>query len=169
MPDILPPLPIDAPFTASNWTDWYKKVRDAINNSGTVAWSAITGKPTNVSSLALSDLSSGTYTPTTTNITNVDSSSGYACQYLRVGATVTVSGAVNINPTATGDTIVEITLPIASNFTASENAAGVMVCPGVDQFGAITANSTDDRARLRCLATDTSARDWWFTFTYKVA
>lgn len=169
MPDILPPLPTDAPFTASNWTDWYKKVRDAINNSGTVAWSAITGKPTNVSSLALSDLSSGTYTPITTDITNVDSSLGYASQYLRVGNTVTVSGALSINPTASGNTIVDITIPVASNFTASENAAGVMACPGVDQFGAITANTTDDRVRLRFLATDVDAKDWWFTFTYKVA
>lgn len=168
MPDILPPAPVDAPFTSYNWADWYKKVRDAINDGATVAWSTITGKPTTVSGLALTDLTSGTYTPTTTDITNVDSSSGYASQYLRVGGTVTVSGAVSINPTATGDTIVDITLPIASSFTNSENAAGVMSCSGIDQFGTIIANATDDQARLRFLATDTAARDWWFTFTYRV-
>lgn len=48
MADILPPAPIDAPFASYNWTDWYKKVRDAINNSASVAWSAITGIPANV-------------------------------------------------------------------------------------------------------------------------
>lgn len=42
MADILPPAPIDAPFASYNWTDWYKKVRDAINNAGSVLWSQIT-------------------------------------------------------------------------------------------------------------------------------
>jgi hypothetical protein len=31
MANILPPAPIDMPFTSSNWTDWYEKVRRIIN------------------------------------------------------------------------------------------------------------------------------------------
>jgi len=42
MADILPPAPIDAPFSSYNWADWYKKVRDAINAGAEVAWSQIT-------------------------------------------------------------------------------------------------------------------------------
>lgn len=45
MPDILPPVPTDAQFGSYMWTDWYKKVRDAINNAGTVNWSSIVGTP----------------------------------------------------------------------------------------------------------------------------
>ena len=48
MADILPPAPIDAPFSSYNWVDWYRKVRSAINNTGSVAWSIITGIPANV-------------------------------------------------------------------------------------------------------------------------
>lgn len=55
MADILPPAPIDAPFASYNWTDWYKKVRDAINNAQTVAWSAITGKPTTLAGYGITD------------------------------------------------------------------------------------------------------------------
>lgn len=43
MADILPPAPIDAPFASYNWTDWYKKVRDAINNGGNVTHNTLNG------------------------------------------------------------------------------------------------------------------------------
>lgn len=55
MSDILPPAPIDAPFTSYNWTDWYKKVRDAINNTATVAWATITGTPTTLAGYGITD------------------------------------------------------------------------------------------------------------------
>lgn len=168
MADILPPAPVDAPFTSYNWADWYKKVRDAINAGATVAWSSITGKPTTVATLALTDLTSGTYTPTLTNTTNVDSSTAYACQYLRVGSVVHVSGALGINPTATGDTILGMSLPVASDLANSENLAGTVVCDGIDQYGLIKGDSANDRATIRFIATDTNSRDFWFTFTYRV-
>ncbi len=55
MPDILPPAPVDAPFGAYNWTDWYKKVRDAINDSTSIAWSIITGTPTTLAGYGITD------------------------------------------------------------------------------------------------------------------
>lgn len=37
MPQIIPPSPVDSPFGAYNWADWYEKVRRAINNAtGTI-------------------------------------------------------------------------------------------------------------------------------------
>lgn len=168
MPDILPPAPVDAPFTSYNWADWYKKVRDAINEGATVAWSTITGKPTTVSGLALTDLTSDTYTPTLTNTTNVDSSTAYVCQYLRVGSVVHVSGAVGINPTATGDTLIGMSLPVASGIANSENLGGTAVCNGIDQYGLLFGDTANDRASLRFIATDTNSRDFWFTFSYRV-
>ena len=33
MAQIIPPSPIDAPFGSYGWTDWYEKVRRAINNA----------------------------------------------------------------------------------------------------------------------------------------
>ncbi len=55
MPDILPPAPVDAPFTSYNWADWYRKVRDAINAGASVAWSAITGTPTTVAGYGITN------------------------------------------------------------------------------------------------------------------
>jgi len=55
MADILPPAPVDAPFTSYNWADWYKKVRDAINQGTTVVWTAITGTPTTVAGYGITD------------------------------------------------------------------------------------------------------------------
>lgn len=69
MPDILPPAPIDAPFASYNWTDWYKKVRDAINDAQTIAWSAITGTPTTVAGYGITDAATLTGVQTLTNKT----------------------------------------------------------------------------------------------------
>lgn len=69
MADILPPAPIDAPFSSYNWADWYKKVRDAINNAATIAWSAITGTPTTVAGYGITDAVTLTGAQTVTNKT----------------------------------------------------------------------------------------------------
>ena len=55
MADILPPAPVDAPFGAYNWVDWYKKVRDSINSATTLAWTAITGTPTTLSGYGITN------------------------------------------------------------------------------------------------------------------
>lgn len=41
MADIIPPIPIEAPFTSYNWVDWYQKVRRAINEAQNISWSQI--------------------------------------------------------------------------------------------------------------------------------
>jgi hypothetical protein len=52
MADILPPAPVEAQFGAYNWVDWYKKVRDAINNAGSVTWANIDFSGSNITSIA---------------------------------------------------------------------------------------------------------------------
>jgi len=51
MADILPPAPIDAPFSSYNWVDWYKKVRDAINNAASVLWTSINFTGSNITDI----------------------------------------------------------------------------------------------------------------------
>mgnify|MGYP003343263409 FL=1 len=67
-------------------------------------------------------IDTGTYFPVLTNVTNVDASSVYTCQYVRIGNIVTVSGKVGIDCTAAAATATELgmDLPIASNFTTEE-------------------------------------------------
>jgi hypothetical protein len=116
---------------------------------------------------------SGTYTPTLTNTTNVASSTAVACQYMRVGNVVTVSGYVTIDPTlAITDTVLDMSLPVASNLgsarqvggTAWLNATGV----GVQWGAVIYGNSTGDTARFGLYPASASALAYSFSFTYLV-
>jgi hypothetical protein len=117
----------------------------------------------------IANLVSGTYTPTLTNTTNLDGTTAYACQYMRVGSVVTVSGRIDVNPTAGASTVVGISLPIASNFSAPEQCGGVAFCQTVaGQGAAIFADATNDRAQMEWIAVDIGARGMFFSFTYQI-
>lgn len=135
--------------------------RDRANHTGTQTMATISDLPT---------LISGTYTPTLTNVANLSASTAYQCQYIRLGATVTVSGRVDIDPTAgAASTQLGITLPIASNFGAVEDCAGVAFASGVaGQGAAIQADTANDRATLIYVSGDTTNQPMYFTFAYQV-
>lgn len=88
--------------------------------------------------------SSGTYTPTATNVTNVNSSSVSTSQWMRVGNTVNVSGYVTGTALGAGAVEVGISLPITSAISAVEQVSGVAVSTG--DFGVITGDVANDRA-----------------------
>jgi hypothetical protein len=126
------------------------------NNSGVVSIGAAT-------------LASGTYSPTITGITNIgSSSSSTAWQYLRVGSVVNVSGSVEIDPTAVGLTVIDISLPVASSFSGSAKACGTGAETFNNQAGGVLSNATDDRARYAFNATSTSAYTHYVHFTYVI-
>lgn len=127
------------------------------------------GRLTAASGNTIPVLAYGTYTPTLTNVANLDSSTAYACQYLRVGSVVTVSGRVDVDPTTiTTQTDLGISLPVASNFANSNECGGTAASPGVLQVAAINADATNDRAFLRFISTDTGSRSMAFSFTYLI-
>jgi hypothetical protein len=66
---------------------------------------------------------SGTYTPTITNIGGLSSISTQQFSYMRVGAVVTVQGQFTATNTVGGGSA-NIPLPIASNFTSTNEASG---------------------------------------------
>lgn len=120
--------------------------------------------------LGVGAVTSGTYTPTLTNVTNVAASTAYACQYMRVGAVVHVSGRVDVDPTLTATaTRVDLSLPIASDFANSNECAGTAFCSAVAGMGAaIYGSVADNRAVLEFVSGDVANRDMHFTFTYRV-
>jgi hypothetical protein len=119
--------------------------------------------------LAALNIASGTYTPTLTGVTNVDSSIAHACQYMRVGSVVTVSGAFEINCTAAAATELGISLPIASNFGSSQQCGGTAFADAIAGMGAAIAGDTaNDRAAVLFVTTDTSNRTMRFSFTYRI-
>jgi hypothetical protein len=113
-------------------------------------------------------LDAGTYTPTSTDDTNVDDSTTFQCQYLRVGATVTVSGKVEIDSTAgTTLTRVDLSLPVASDFGATEDAAGT-ASTNDGLSGIIYADAANNRVSLEFTETTAGVKMFYFHFTYQV-
>ena len=126
------------------------------------------GNPT--LSLAAGALVSGVYTPGLTNVANLDASTAYECQYLRVGATVFVSGKVDVDPTApAAATQLGIGLPVASNFGATEDCGGAAAASAIaGQSAAILADVANDRAEMNWIAGDVTNQPMYFTFGYQV-
>jgi hypothetical protein len=116
---------------------------------------------------------SGTYTPAQVGTnTNVDSVTFVACQYMRVGSVVTVSGQITIDATtATTDTIVRMSIPIASNFANSRELGGVgssFSSPYASNNIAFVADTTNDCAELRLRPSVNTSLIYNFSFTYRV-
>ena len=109
----------------------------------------------------------GVYTPTPTNVSNINSSTAYACVFSCVGNVCTVSGKIRYNSTSTGAAQIDLSLPIASNFTAEEDLAGTAASEDVaDGPMYIKANYTNDRASIYSTTDGTTNHDHFFTFQY---
>ena len=158
-------------FTASNITDIVTRAHNNLQSfqGGTAGEYYHLTQAQHTSLTGLPTLASGTYTPTLTNVTNVSASTAYACQYLRVGSVVTVSGKIDVDPTAAAAFEVGISLPIASNFTAQEQCAatGVSVI-AADDAAWVVADTTNDRASFQSSPTGVTNHSYYFTFTYSV-
>jgi hypothetical protein len=117
---------------------------------------------------------SGTYTPTLTNTTNISASTAAACQYMRVGNTVTVSGQVSgITMTAAGsaNTVLRMTLPVASNLSAVRHVGGAGVFYSSQARGtaiSIYADASDVAEFNWAAPTTTAGQTFTFSFTYQV-
>lgn len=112
---------------------------------------------------------SGTWTPTLTNTTNLDASTAYLGQYSRVGNLVTVSGQVDMDPTAAASTVLGMSLPIASGFTAANQAGGTFFNPAVaSEGGAILADVANDRLTFEFIAVSTTNQSFYFVCSYLV-
>lgn len=105
------------------------------------------------SALSDGDLpSAGIYTPTLTNTTNVSASTANAnTMYKRTGDLVDVSGQVAIQATGAGAIVLKISLPIASNFSATSQAGGTIaaVQSGKTASGGILADTANDVLEIR--------------------
>jgi len=75
------------------------------------------------------NLSTGTYTPTLTNTTNITSSTALLLRWIRINNAVAVFGSVNFVPTVAGSCTLTVSLPITvNNFANGDQAGGVVVC-----------------------------------------
>lgn len=95
-------------------------------------------------------LASGTYAPTVTAGTNMDSASAVAnFAYLRVGNVVIVSGNLNADATTAGvQSKVRISLPVSSNFTSTGDLTGTGGIQGSDDVVIVIADTVNDEAEV---------------------
>ena len=112
---------------------------------------------------------SGTYTPTLTNTTNVAASTARLATWSRVRNTVTVAGQLEIDPTATGAVLLGISLPIPSAFTTAYQLGGVgsTIAIANESYG-IEADAANDRASMKNIAVSTANHVVCYTFTYQI-
>ena len=113
-------------------------------------------------------IASGIYTPTCTPMANIAASTCGVSSYMRVGSTVTLSLTLSIDPTAASTSQLDVSLPVPSGFTASENVAGVCHGRNISDGGTVQAQTVDDRLSLFFLATVITNNDWSCSITYRV-
>lgn len=113
---------------------------------------------------------SGTYTPTSTNVANVDSSTPALAHYTRVGNEVSVFGSVSIDPTTGGGSVtLGLSLPIASNLAATTDLAGLGgTVGGTTGAGNLFGDAVNNRATLAFTASGTSSEVWYYSYMYTV-
>jgi hypothetical protein len=119
--------------------------------------------------IAAANVTSGTYTPTCTNVSNTSTLSGTG-QYIRVGNVVTVSGEVTVTITVLIASWT-VSLPVASDLTATSHLAGTATESGTATVQAlnIKASTTADAALFSASnSVSTGAHTFSFEFTYRV-
>lgn len=125
----------------------------------------------NAITATLANIVSGTYTPTISGTSNLDSTTPAICQYSRVGSVVTVSGSITVDPTAAGLVTLEISLPIASNLATLSQLSGSLCVnygpPAVQ--GRVVANVANNTAQVQWQSGGAfAATDMAFIFQYLI-
>lgn len=120
----------------------------------------------------LAIISTGTYTPTITGLTNVASVGTVGTgTFYRIGNLVHVVVRFTITPTAAADTSTDagISLPVASNLAASDDALGVCNSSGRAQRGGdVQEDTANDRADFQYQSQTTLATTFRCTFDYVI-
>ena len=116
------------------------------------------------------NVTAGQWTPTTNNIANLDSSSAAEGQYMRVGATITGSIQLTVDPTtANTSTQLELDLPVASNFGATSDAAGSCGSPDIeDEAGAVRADVTSNELEVLWITNSAASHELNCSFSYQI-
>lgn len=118
---------------------------------------------------SVANATSGTYTPTLSNTTNITSSTAYTVQWIKVGNVVTVSGMVGIQATSAAYTVLNMSLLFASAFVNLEQCAGTHnQSSGTENAGVVYAATGLNNAEFAFQAVSTSLLNRLFTFTYLI-
>lgn len=117
---------------------------------------------------AVPTLASGSYTPTGTTVTNLDSITPGLATWTRVGDIVSVAGFFAVNHTANGaQTVARLSLPVASALAAQDDLGGA--CGAEDNLGGmVEADDTNNEALFRWQAPTSATRFIGYSYQYRV-
>lgn len=116
-------------------------------------------------------VTNGSYTPSTTAITNVTSSSASIAYWVRTGNVVTVNGVITVTPTAASETntTIQFDLPVASNFTLSSDLSGVAAIRTSSMMSAaLYASTVNHTAVMRFESNAASERYFHYVMQYVI-
>lgn len=164
-------LYVNAALPIAFYTSAAERLR--ITSDGRLYGTALHNNAGSVTGTATQYIASGTYTPTLTSVLNASGNTPAVCQWLRVGNVVTVSGTFGFNATsASTGTEVDISLPIASTTAAVTNLAGTAVSDNTASAlciaAPISADTTNNRARVIFWPSSSGNKTYSFSFTYVV-
>lgn len=117
------------------------------------------------------NLTSGTYTPTFTNVTNTGTLTNNGAHYKRIGSEVSVQGSMTFAATATAsDYQFRISLPIASNFGSLYQLIGSGHIYSNSAVGSIYADTTNDAGQFVFSSAGVNGTTYTvlYSFTYTI-
>jgi hypothetical protein len=122
------------------------------------------------STISASNLLENTYTPTVSNKSNVSTVTTNAAMYMRVGNRILVYGTLSIAVDGVGSCSCQLSLPVASNFSASTQLAGNAADGAQNSETAqIQGNTTNDTAQLNWIEdVGAQTRAFGYSFMYSV-
>lgn len=159
----------DGTFTATDTTEYSALHWAAKAATFNPALYATLSGATFTGDITATNLLSGTYTPTISASSNIDTSTSQQAIYHRVGDIVTVSGAIsNVNTTSTGFTTITISLPITSALATQYDLSG-NVSNNINDSGYVQGVTATGTARLALTSSDSvNTYGWGYTFSYIV-
>jgi len=114
---------------------------------------------------------SNLYTPDLTLVANLDAATANVTHFVQMGSVVTVSGIVNVDPTAAAtSTMLGISLPVKSRFLFNYFCGGTAVCPTIaGESAAILGDTANNRAEMEWISGATiTAFNMVFSFSYRI-
>jgi hypothetical protein len=131
---------------------------------------SITGALSATGDLTAGNIAGTTWTPAITGITNVTGSTSSTSRYLRYATTVTFSSVIQINATAAGLVVFEMSLPISSNFSVASDGGGSGAAQDGTQILPVRgyASAANDRAVFAFEALAAGNVDVSVVFTYTI-
>jgi hypothetical protein len=113
-------------------------------------------------------IASGTYTPTVSGVSGLDTNTPRTCQWIRVGNVVNISGIISATKAANGSISFQISLPITSSFSTAYKAGGAAAWNPVAEAGSVACVNGGSTLQIQIIGALAGSGDITFTAQYEI-